>query len=297
MVLAMISLTKERSALQAALYIVIAAALAAAAFFVRTIGAALFLAVAVALLETQVARRFLGRRAAVVLLTIGVGLAACFGIVHRQRIASPWYAGALSYLNTPRPLRTTEEIAWWRIGEVGELAQNVSSTALAPTTPTLPIDSISPSVMATLLLRSVRIPIGCIAIVLILVGQWSRRRQFSPVDGYLLAYVGILLIWPFDDTRFLAPVLPLLLTLGWLGLRSVMPQGPKLRRFAVAYSAIFCFFGALALCDSLRVAYSERQRPWKECGSYVKDIPTWLAAFDRYGGVRPDTIGNHRGTE
>jgi hypothetical protein len=287
MVLATLSLAKERSTLQAVVYVAAAAVLAAAAYFVRTIGAALFVAVAVAALETQAVRRFLGRRSAIVLLTVGVGLAAGLGLAHRNRIASPWYAGALSYLNAPHPWRTSEEITWWRIGEVGELAQNVSSTAFAPTTATLPIDSVSPSVMITLQLRSVRVVVGGVALVLILAGMWSRRRQFSPVEGYFLAYVGILFIWPFDDTRFLAPILPLLLAWGWLGLRSLMPDPQKLRQFAVTYSAIFCVFGALAMCDSLRVTFLERQRPWQECGSYVADIPAWLSAFDQYGGVRP----------
>lgn len=291
MVLAMLSLSKERSPLQAALYVAAAAVLATAAFFVRTIGAALFVAVALAVLQMNGVRSFVGRRAAVILLSIGVGGAACLGFALRDRIASPWYAGALSYLTRMRnPLNTTQEIALWRIGEVGELLQNVSSTAFAPTTPTLPIESISPSVLVTLQLRAVRLAVGSVAVALVLAGLWRRRREFSPVEAYLLAYVGILLIWPFDDTRFFAPVLPLLFAFAWLGLRSLKLQPLNLRRFAVSYCVVFCLFGAVAFGDSLRVTYFDRQRPWRECSDWLSNFPSWLTAFDRYGGVRPRTI-------
>ncbi len=60
MVLAMLSLSKDRSTLQAVLYVATAAILAAAAFFVRTIGAALFVAVAFGALEMQSRAGFSG---------------------------------------------------------------------------------------------------------------------------------------------------------------------------------------------------------------------------------------------
>ena len=234
----------------------------------------------------------LGRRAAIVLLTIGVGLAACLGIAHRDRIASPWYAGALAYLTTPHPLRTTEDIAWWRIGEVGELTQNVSSNAFAQTTPILPIDSISPWVYITLQLKALRLAFGILSAILILAGLWSRRRQFSPVEAYFMAYVGILFIWPFDDTRFFAPVLPLLFAFAWLGLCSLKPKPQTLRRFVVSYSAVFCIFGVVAMSDSLRVTFFDRQRPWRECRVYIIDFPTWLTAYDSYGGLRTTIVSS-----
>jgi hypothetical protein len=290
-VLAMLSLAKDRSSLQAALCVATAVLLAAAAFLVRTIGAALFLAVAFAVMDTQAARRIVGRRGAIVLLTIGAGVAACVGVAHRELFASPWYAGALTYLTTMRePWNATQEIALWRIGEVGELAQNVSSIAFAPTTATLPLDSLSPWVYITLQLKALRLAFGTVAAILILAGLWSRRRQFSPIEAYFLAYVGILLLWPFDDTRFFAPVLPLLFAFAWLGLCSLKPKPQTLRRFVVAYSAVFCCIGAVAMIDSLHVTFFDRLRPWRECKVYIVDIPAWLTAYDRYGGVRPRSV-------
>jgi hypothetical protein len=255
---------------------------------VRTIGAALFVALAFALLETRRLRSLIGRRWAIGLFLVGVSIASCFGYAQRERIASRWYAGALGYLSTGRPLNTTEEIVWWRIAEIGELTQNVSSTAFFPTSATLPMDSISPSVLVTLQLRATRFVFGVIAAALILAGCWSRRRRFAPVDAYLLGYFGILILWPYDDPRFFAPILPLLFALGWLGLRFFNLEARHLRRIATVYSLVFCTFGAVAMSDSLYVTYFDRLQPWRDCSRYIFAMPEWLAAFDRYGGVRLD---------
>jgi hypothetical protein len=292
-VLAMLTLAKERSTLQTGLCLATAALFAAAAFLVRTIGAALFVAVAFAMLDTQGVRSILGRRAAILLLTIGAGIAACVGVSHPHLFASPWYAGSLSYLNSMKyPWAAAQEIVGWRIGEVGELAQNVSSTAFAPMTPTLPLDSMSPAVYVTLQLKALRLAVGVVAVLLILAGLWSRRRKFSAIEAYLLGYIGILLIWPFDDSRFFGPVIPLLFAFGWSGLCALKPKPQTLRRFAVSYSVVFCCFGAVAMSDSLRVTYFDRMRPWRECNVYLVDIPDWLSAYNRYGGLRPQSIDN-----
>jgi hypothetical protein len=173
---------------------------------------------------------------------------------------------------------------------VGEIAQNASSTALAPTTASLPLDSLSPGVQIMLELRALRIAVGLIFGFLVLAGLWSRRRRISLVEGYLTGYIGILLIWPFDDTRFIAPIIPLLFTYAWLGLRALNPPQRGLRCFVVSYCVIFCFLGAVAMGDCLRVTYFDRLRPWRECRGYLLDIPTWLEAYHRYGGLRSDSV-------
>jgi hypothetical protein len=165
----------------------------------------------------------------------------------------------------------------------------VSSTAFAPTTATLPLDSLSPGVQMTLQLRALRIAVGLVFLVLIFAGLWSRRRRLSPIEGYLTAYVGILAIWPFDDTRFFAPVIPLLFAYAWLGLCSLKPPPQALRRFVLSYCVIFCFFGVVAMGDALRVTYFDRLRPWRECRAYLVDIPDWFKAYNRYGGLRANS--------
>ena len=297
-VLALVTFARERPFRQAALYIALALLLAVGAFFVRTIGAALFVAVAFAMIETPAVRRFVGRRTAIAALTLGAVCAAWIGVNHAEFFASPWYAGALKYLyREGHPLRTTEEIAWWRIGEVGELAQNISANAFAPTTPTLPLDSMPPSVYLTLQVRTLRQAVGIVFAIVVLAGVWSRRRRFWAVEAYLAAYVGILLLWPFDDPRFFAPVLPLLFAYAWLGLCSLKPAPRPLGRFVAAYSVVFCLIGALAMADSLRVTYFDRLRPWRECHRYMTDFPDWQAAYDRYGGLRALAAGSEENSK
>lgn len=286
-VLAMLSFSRQRSGLKAGLCLATAVLLATAAFFVRTIGAALFVAIGLAVLQTQAVRQLTSRRVAIALLTIAAGLAACVGIARPHLFASPWYAGSLSYLRTMRhPWNVTQDIACWRIGEVGEVAQNMSATALAPTTATLPLDSISPWVQITLQLGALRLAVGIIFTILILAGLWSRRRRISPIEGYLIAYVGILMIWPFDDTRFFAPVIPLLFAYAWFGLCALNPPPRAARRFVAAYCVVFCLLGAAAMGDSLRVTYFDRLRPWRECRDNLVGTPAWFKAYDRYGGLR-----------
>jgi hypothetical protein len=287
MVLALLSWARHRTAVQFAAYFAGAAVLAVAAFYVRTIGAALFVALAFAVLEIRSFRSLIGHRWTLVLFLLGVLLATCFAYTQRERIASRWYAGALGYLSMGRPLNTTQGIVWWRVAEVGELAQNVSSNAFFPSSTTLPMDSISPAILITLQLRATRFVFGVAAVALILAGLWTRRLRLSPVDAYLAAYFGILFLWPYDDPRFFAPVLLFLFALTWLGLRSFRFEARNLRRLATAYTTVFCLFGAVALADSLYVTYFDRLRPWREVSRYAPAVPAWIAAFDRYGGVRP----------
>lgn len=287
MVLALLSCARNRTAVQFAACFAAAALLAMAAFYVRTIGAALFVALALGVLQIRALRHLMGRRWTLVLFLIGVLLATCFAYTKRERIASRWYAGALGYLSTARSLNTTQDIVWWRIGEIGELAQNASSNAFVPTSATLPMDSISPSVLVTLQLQATRFVFGAAAVALILAGFWTRRRRLSPVDAYLAAYFGILAIWPYDDPRFFAPILPLLFALAWLGLRSFKFEARNLQRVATVYTLAFCLFGAAALADSLYVTYFDRLRPWREVSRYAPAVPEWMAAYDRYGGLRP----------
>lgn len=295
MVLALLSLAKGCSRFRAVVSIGAAALIALAAFFVRTIGAALFVAVAFAVMDTGVVRRTFRRRLAIVLLTISVCVGGFVGLFYRDLLASRYYSWALSYLLTPPPDVSEEgassihllSVAWWRIGEVGAIAQNVSAAAFAPTAPTLPVDSLTLSILLMPELRGLRQAVGIVSVILIFAGLWSRRRRFSHVEAYLTAYVGILLIWPYEDTRFFAPVIPLLLAFAWLGLRSLNPQPRTLARFVSIYAAAFCLFGAVAMGDSLRTAFFYPERASRESWRYVGSLPAQQAAFDRYGGTRP----------
>lgn len=108
---------------------------------------------------------------------------------------------------------------------------------------------------------------GVLTLGLLLLGRWSldvqaklsggyRLRSF---DGMLLAYAGIMAVWPYSaDTRFWLPVLPLLArylieAASWLTGRIRILQIPVLL-WALGYGAL----GMLALVTSVKLTISRQ---------------------------------------
>lgn len=65
------------------------------------------------------------------------------------------------------------------------------------------------------------------------VGLWSRRRRTPLVIGYLALYGLLLLAWPYALTRFLIPVVPLVLWLTLAGLGELVSVGRARARLLV----------------------------------------------------------------
>jgi len=257
--------------------------LSLAAFFVRTIGAALFAAVAFSVWEMGIAwsrRDWIGRRTAIASLLVGGAIAASVGFACRHALATPWYARAWQL--SPAAIGNT---LCYRVAEIGETFQNVSADAFPSTAASLPVESTSARDMLTRELHAIRYISGAIAIGLILMGIF-RRRRFSHVESFLAAYVAILLIWPFTAVRFWAPVLPLLFGYAWIGLRSIANSRPALMKAAACYCVIFCLFGSVAMAQTLRASLFDRGRTWRESREWLVRHPDWLAAYERFGGER-----------
>ena len=128
------------------------------AFFVRTIGAALFVPVAISILDRTVVNwGVLGRRKALwTVLAVGVLLAGV-GLLFRDRFTSPWYAREYTHAHVSPAV-----VAWWRVGEIGEIVRNVPSDLVAETRANLPIDSTSPWMLLGTELRVDAIPVGTV---------------------------------------------------------------------------------------------------------------------------------------
>ncbi len=77
-----------------------------------------------------------------------------------------------------------------KLNELGQLALNVP-------------ESITPSA-----LRSGLKLTGFVVCLFIIRALWSRRRNLSTVDVFVLANLGILFLWPGDAPRFWLPILP-----------------------------------------------------------------------------------------
>jgi hypothetical protein len=109
------------------------------------------------------------------------------------------------------------------------------------------------------------------AAALLLIGWREELRRSNPLAGwYFLAYMGIILIWPFDEgTRFLVPVTPLLFFFTASGIRIVdgWARGPEANLF---------FKCTLVLAGVAAVGC------WQIAGSSRQDLGAlifWLAAI------------------
>ncbi len=147
-------------------------------------------------------------------------------------------------------------IPYWRVAEIGEMFQNVSARAFIPKSYSLSIESVSPNEFVTAELEAIRYAFGIMAAALILFGA-LRHKRLSYVEVYLASYTTILMLWPFTDVRFWAPVLPLFFAYGWIGLRSMAPERAA-RRAAVGYCVIYSLFGAVAMLHSLNASTLDR---------------------------------------
>ncbi len=87
------------------------------------------------------------------------------------------------------------------------------------------------------------IPLGAAA----LAGGWSLARRLAPLPWIAVAYLGMLLTWPFVDRRLVAPLHPWLVVavavgvlegLGRLGASSA-PMAPRLRQALVAVALVW----------------------------------------------------------
>lgn len=287
--LAMLSLEKNRAGRNAAWCLLAACILSFAAFFVRTIGAALFVPVALALFERAFVRPgLLSRRGAGSIVVAGALCLAGVGVLCRDWIASPWYARAFSRAEVATPL-----VAWWRLGEMGEIARNFPSDVLSETRPSLPADSVSLWELLSSQLRTTRYLVGIPFAGLVVLGIVSKRAK-SPLGAYLAAYLAILCLWPFESVRFWAPVLPFLLALAWAGLQSLRISAVAARRLTVCYSLFFVVCGSIAMSRSLERTFIGREQAWNEYKHWLPLHPQWLAAFDRFHGDRPKVESRHR---
>ncbi len=81
------------------------------------------------------------------------------------------------------------------------------------------------------------------------------RREMTPARVYLISYLGILLLWPFTAIRLWMPVIPLLVSEGWLS-RSVI-ETTRFSRIAMrAYLGWFMIMGFAAIAYTTRISFA-----------------------------------------
>ena len=97
---------------------------------------------------------------------------------------------------------------------------------------------------------------GIMLIAILIAGMWRARRNFHPSHVYLLAYLAIMSVWPFGDSRFWLPVLPLLAAVSLQGIEPLM--GRKSIRWIVAsYATLYMLMFLIAAGYTTRITFSK----------------------------------------
>jgi ABC-type multidrug transport system fused ATPase/permease subunit len=102
--------------------------------------------------------------------------------------------------------------------------------------------------------------VGLFAIMLCAIGIWQKCKKVDALVWYGLGYACIVLAYPWCDARLWLPVLPLLIAYVLIGMRRIVP--PKLvRPVVLAYCALFCLLGVVALAYTTRLTFAGARFP------------------------------------
>jgi hypothetical protein len=169
--------------------------------------------------------------------------------------------------------RSVTKAVEFQVEEWGELGTNVPQAKL-PT-------SLRPGVFLA----------GILAIVTAGVGMWRRRTNIGALEIYVVGYMVILLAAPWEDARYLLPLVPLLLGYIAVFVKNLLLH--RVVRFAVVmYLICFSFLGITALAYSTRITFSGESFPDVYGDSTIR--ATYRAAFRGSGAeskqVSPEAL-------
>jgi len=95
---------------------------------------------------------------------------------------------------------------------------------------------------------------GLVALVALVLAR-PRPMRVGPADIYLVVYLAILSVWPYDSPRLWMPIAPLIVAHVVSTLDRVQKHRAG-RFFVPAYAAWFCAAGILALAYTSRISLS-----------------------------------------
>jgi hypothetical protein len=124
-----------------------------------------------------------------------------------------------------------------------------------------------PATKAPFWLRPLFLVVGTAAFVLMISGLFVRK-SLDPIDVYVAAYVCIMLGWPYPDSRFWIPVLPLVLTywLIWLTHRAETWR----HLCALCFVCLYVFAGLGALVYSSQISLAGNRFPDRYGDGYLR---------------------------
>ncbi len=136
-------------------------------------------------------------------------------------------------------------------GLIGRLRENMA----AHTTEMGEIGFNVPSSKAPSVLKPAYPLVGVLVIGLVFRGIWLRRRSLGVLEATLLAYGGLIFVWPYSDARFWLPALPLIA--GFIALALIDAGRHRHLKFAgAAMCAWFALAGLAALAYSTRISWA-----------------------------------------
>lgn len=148
---------------------------------------------------------------------------------------------ALSVLASQGLGRGVRNILLYRVHEFGELALNAPASKLGKLSTLVWLVGAITSVALVMCLRHCRVGV---------------------VEVYLAAYTAIMFLWPYGDTRFWTPVLPLIFAELFSLSRPWAFTGWK-KRASMFYAAAYMLAGFAALAYSTRITFSGRDFPYR----------------------------------
>jgi len=236
------------------LWLIAAFAAAGLAFFTRSAGAVLALALAVGLMGEH--RRML-KLPIVKILLVGVGILCVAGVfLFSKTLGLDMYLSSLGRRGSPIPL-LREHLKEW-----GQLILNVPGNKVITLLPG----------WGNLLLI-----IAGILLVFVLIYAFYIRRKEIPlvISTYLIAYCLLLFNWPFFDARFWIPVLPYMVVV----IVSVIgaPRKSGALRGVRVLLGIYFFMGLGAAGYSIYTMYHKDVLARTQAGGiYRNEYETWF---------------------
>lgn len=231
-------------------------ALIGACVLLRTIGLALVPALLWSGLmmwldHRRAAGRPLNVRSAWWLAPVGVGAIALAALLAAR---SRYWSDMLSLYGTQSLTDAVLRTARFRLSDMGQFTLNLSSSA---------VDHL-PALLFTLA--------GVAGYAVIFAGLFRLRRAPHPALVYLAASTAFVLIWPYEDPRFLLPVIPVML---WAMLHA--PGLPRARPARWALVTAWVSLGAAAMAYSTMLTFSGSAFPDRFGAGEFRD--SYRAAF------------------
>jgi hypothetical protein len=164
------------------------------ATLIRTVGVALLPAILWTILGSRLRRHWQHNRRFLYVIAASLAVIGVVGMLVITR--SQYGREALAVYRGIHPVAGLGHNVIVRLSEAGELALNAPASKMP--------HSIAPATVV----------LGVPLCALLLLAIWRRHTAWGAVDVYVLAYLGVLLLWPYADTRFWIPLVPLIAAYG-----------------------------------------------------------------------------------